>query len=236
MSKGLLGKKIGMTRIFLDSDKAIPTTVVEAGPCYVVEVNSQRKKLTLGFETVKEHRLKKAQKGLFKKAGLPNLKNIKQFDIGEEREYKVGEELKADIFTPGDYVDVTGVTKGKGFQGGVKRWHWKGGPKSHGSMSHRRVGSIGASSDPSRVFKGQHMPGHMGAEQLTIQNMEVLKVNTDSNVLILKGSIPGHQNSLLVIRKAKKKTRKEVSSAEKSTEGSEKDKKTTPKAKGKGKK
>ncbi len=208
MSKGLLGKKIGMLRVYLDAEKSIPATAVEVGPCYIVEINQNSKKLTLGFEEVKEKKVNKPRMGFLKKQGLPSLKHLKEFAFAGDKEYKVGEQINADLFNVGDFVDISGITKGKGFQGGVKRWHWKGGPKSHGSMSHRRVGSIGASSDPSRVWKGQHMPGQMGSDKLTVQNLKVIKVDKDKNLLLLKGSVPGHRNCLLIISKAKKKINK----------------------------
>jgi len=204
MSLGLLGKKIGMTQIFSD-DKRIAVTAIEAGPCFVLGQND--KKISLGFDPIKESKLKKPILGFFNKIKVKPLRFIREFSKDEKSDYKVGQELKADIFASGDFVDITGTSIGKGFQGGVKRWHWRGGPKSHGSMTHRRPGSIGSSSDPSRVFKGHHLPGHMGNQRTTIQNLKVVKVDADNNVLLVKGAVPGHRNSLLAINFAKKKRR-----------------------------
>ncbi|MCX5714469.1 MAG: 50S ribosomal protein L3, partial [Candidatus Omnitrophica bacterium] len=132
-------------------------------------------------------------------------KFIRELSKDATKEYKVGEELKVDMFTCGDFVDVTGISIGKGFQGGMKRWHWKGGPRTHGSTSHRRVGSIGSSTTPGRVFKGHHMPGHMGRERVTVQNLKVVKTDPENNILLVEGGVPGHKNSYLIIRKAVKK-------------------------------
>lgn len=200
---GILGKKIGMTQIFSEDGKMTPVTAVEAGPCPILAV--KEKHIQLGFEAVKENRLKKPIAGYFKKINISPLKVIKEVSKEPQQEYKVGQEIKADLFKAGDFVDVTGISKGKGFQGGMKRWHWHGGPMTHGSMSHRRVGSLGSSTTPGRVWKGHHMPGHMGAKQTTTQNLRVVKVDIENNLLLIKGAIPGYKNSYLVIKKAKKK-------------------------------
>lgn len=205
MIRGLLGKKAGMTQIFDDEGNVIPVTVVEAGPCIVLGLKDSPLKVTLGYESVKESRLNQAKRGFFKKIKVAPLRFIREFDSTDNKDYKVGQEIKADLFKPGDFIDVTGISIGKGFQGGVKRWHWSGGPGGHGSMHHRRVGSIGASADPSRVFKGTHMPGHMGNRTVTVQNSRVLGVDAGNNVLLIKGTVPGHRNSYLTIRIAKKK-------------------------------
>lgn len=203
MRTGLLGKKLGMTQIFAEDGRFIPVSVVEVGPCPVLEV--KEKVVSIGFEQVKESRAKKPQLGLFKKAGVAPCRLIKEFPKDPSREYKLGEELKVDLFQEGDYVDVTGVSIGKGFQGGMKRWGWSSGPRTHGSMSHRRVGSIGSSADPSRVFKGRHLPGHMGSVKVTTQNLQVVKVDTENNLLLIKGALPGCRNNYLIVNQAKKK-------------------------------
>ncbi len=212
MIRGIMGKKIGMTQIFDTEGNITPVTVVEAGPCTVLGLKEKPAKIVLGFEPVKETRLKKPMLGLFKKIGLTPLKHIKEFSAmgqsasgAESVDYKVGDQVKADIFKPGDYVDVTGTTIGKGFQGGMVRWNWNGGPAAHGSMHHRRVGSIGSSSDPSRVYKGQHMPGHMGMDTVTVQSLRVMKVDADQNLILVKGAVPGHKNGFVVINRSKKR-------------------------------
>jgi len=207
MSIGILGKKIGMTQIFTEDAKLVSVTVIEAGPCPVLAV--KEKNIQIGFDSVKENRVKKPLLGYFKKINVTPLKLIKELPKVPKKEYKVGEELKVDLFNPGDFVDVTGTSIGKGFQGGMKRWHWHGGPQTHGSMSHRRPGSIGSSATPSRVLKGHPMPGHMGAGRVTIQSLRVVKIDPQNNLLLVKGAIPGHRNSYLVIKKAKKKKVKE---------------------------
>jgi large subunit ribosomal protein L3 len=209
MSLGLLGKKIGMTQVF-NEDKRIVVTAIEAGPCYVLGEND--KKIQLGFEEIKESKLKKPQRDFFKKIKVKPLRFIREFLKDSGSEYKIGQELKADLFASGNFVDITGISIGKGFQGGFKRWHWSGGPKTHGSMSHRRPGAIGSSSDPSRVFKGHHLPGHMGAQRVTVQNLKVVKTDAENNTILVKGAVPGHRNSLLMINFAKKKPK--ISGAE----------------------
>ena len=203
---GILGKKLGMTHVFTDDGISVSVTVIEAGPCPVLSV--KKDSVQLGFDIAKEKSLKKPQLGLFKKLNIPALKFVREIKKESGKEYKVGEELKADIFKTGDFVDVTGVSKGKGFQGGMKRWHWAGGPMTHGSTSHRRVGSIGSSTTPGRVFKGHHMPGHMGNIRVTVQNLKVVKADPGNNILLVEGAVPGPTNSYLIIGKAKKKKAK----------------------------
>ncbi len=205
MIRGIMGKKIGMTQIFDTEGNITPVTVVEAGPCTVLGLKDKPMKVVLGYETVKETRLQKPVLGYFKKIGLPPLKHIKEFESADNKDYKVGDLLKADLFKAGDFVDVTGTSIGKGFQGGMVRWNWNGGPAAHGSMQHRRVGSIGSSSDPSRVYKGQHMPGHMGMDTVTVQSLRVMRVDADQNLILVKGAVPGHKNGVVVINKSKKK-------------------------------
>ena len=218
MIRGIMGKKIGMTQIFDNEGNITPVTVVEAGPCTVlglkdlpakrgVTANGSRHKVVLGYGEVKETRLQKPVLGYFKKVGQTPLKNVKEFESTDNKDYKIGDLLKADLFKAGDFVDVTGTSIGKGFQGGMVRWNWNGGPAAHGSMHHRRVGSIGSSSDPSRVYKGQHMPGHMGMDTVTVQSLRVMRVDADNNLILVKGAVPGHKNGVVVINKSKKNTK-----------------------------
>ena len=202
----ILGKKIGMTQVFGEDGKVMAVTAIEAGPCLVMGIND--KNIKVGFADTKENKIKKPQLGEFKKLNLPAKKYVRELRVLDKANVKVGDEIKVDIFKEGDYVDVIGMSIGKGFQGGMKRWHWKGTPMTHGSMSHRRVGSIGASSDPSRVFKGKTMAGHMGYDKVTVQNLKVIKVDLANNLLIVKGAVPGHTNTLLELRKAIKKVKK----------------------------
>ena len=204
---GLIGKKIGMTQVFAADNRQLGVTAIVAGPCPILMVMD--KNIQLGFDVVKEKSLKKAQLGLYKKLKITPRKVIKDLSREADVEYKVGDELKVDLFAEGDFVDVSGISIGKGFQGGMKRWHWKGGPRTHGSTSHRRVGSIGSSTTPGRVFRGHHMPGHMGAQKATVQNLKIIKIDLANNLLLVEGGVPGHKNGYLVITKAiKKRARK----------------------------
>ena len=203
MSIGLLGKKIGMTQVFTDDGRLVAVSVIETGPCSVL--NLKEKTVQLGFGEIKESKVKKPLLGWFKKAGAKPCRFIKELPREPSLEYKLGQELKVDLFKTGDFVDVTGISIGKGFQGGMKRWGWSGGPKTRGSTSHRRVGSIGSSTTPGRVLKGHHMPGHMGNDKVTVENLKVVKVDIENNLLLIRGAVPGHKNGYLVIRKAKKK-------------------------------
>jgi large subunit ribosomal protein L3 len=200
---GLIGKKLGMTQVFSDDGKLIGVTAIEAGPCPVLAV--KEKSIQLGFDLAKENRLKKPLLGYFKKMNIAPRKVIREVLKEPNKEYKVGEELKVDLFKPGDFLDITGTSKGKGFQGGMKRWNWSGGARTHGSTSHRRVGSIGSSTTPGRVWKGHHMPGHMGNCKVTLQNLQVVKVDLQNNLLLVKGAVAGSKDSYLIIKKAKKK-------------------------------
>jgi len=200
---GLIGKKNGMNQIFAEDSSQVGVTAIEAGPCPILMVKD--KNIQLGFELAREKSLKKPQAGFFKKLNIAPRKLIRDLTKEANVEYKVGDELKVDLFAEGDFVDVSGISIGKGFQGGMKRWHWQGGPRTHGSTSHRRVGSIGSSTTPGRVFKGHHMPGHMGAEKVTVQNLKIIRVDLANNVLLVEGAVPGHKNGYLVITKAKKK-------------------------------
>ncbi|RKY38333.1 MAG: 50S ribosomal protein L3 [Candidatus Omnitrophota bacterium] len=206
MPIGLLGRKLGMTQIVNEQGNFVPVTVLEAGPCPVVQIKNKEKDgysaLQLGFGE-KNKNINKPLRGHFEKRAIKPSQFLRELRIepSQEEKFKEGDVLKVDIFQVGEYVDVSGVSKGKGFQGGVKRWGWRGGPKTHGSMSHRRIGSIGASSDPSRVFKGHHMPGRTGGQRVTVKNLRVMKVDVENNLLCVKGSVPGHRNALLLIKK-----------------------------------
>ena len=207
---GIIGIKLGMTQVFAEDGSLVGSTVLQAGPCVVVQ---RRTKQTDGYdaaqlglvEFVKPQRVNKAMTGHFKKANVAPMKVLREVRIEESKdETKVGDRVLAENFKAGELVDVSGVTKGKGFQGGVKRWHYGGGDSSHGSMHHRAPGGIGGSSFPSRVWKNQHFPGHMGNERLTAKNLKVVKVDTDENLLLVRGSVPGPSGQYIFIRKAKK--------------------------------
>ena len=205
MTNGLLGKKLGMTQIF-DETRFTPVTVIEAGPCRVVTVKTKERdgyeSVQLSFGEVKERKLSKAELGHLKKTEAPATRVLREFQkIGE---VEVGQSIKVDIFQKGDWVDVIGISKGKGFQGVVKRHHYAGGPESHGSMFHRHPGSMGASSYPSRAWKGKTLPGHMGAKQITAQRLKVIESRPDENLLFVRGAIPGAANGLIMVRKSKK--------------------------------
>ena len=203
MKIGLLGRKLGMTQIFTEDGTFVPVTVIEVGPCTILKVDEG--KVLLGFGNKKEKNTAKQEMGLYKKANASPCAVIKElaFDAGDE--VNVGGKLTVDIFREKDFVDISGTSKGKGFQGGVKRWGWAGGPKSHGGMHHRRVGSIGGSSYPSRVWKGLHLPGRMGNKRKTVQSLEVIKIYKEKNMMLVKGPVPGADNSYLEIKIAKKK-------------------------------
>ena len=210
MAKGILGKKIGATQLYTEDGTLVPVTVIEAGPCTILQVKDLVKDkyaaIKLGFEDKSEKRTNKPDMGNFKKASTAPKKFVKEIRVDSPEGYKVGDAIKVDIFQKGRFVDITGTSKGKGFQGGMVRWNWTGSWRGHGSMHHRAPGSIGASSFPSRVVKGHHMPGHLGVEKITVQNLEVIDVDTDKNLLVVKGTVPGHNNSYLLIRQARKKT------------------------------
>jgi len=209
MNKFILGKKIGMTQIFDDAGLAIPVTVIQAGPCAVVQKktveNDGYTAIKLGFGEVQEKRLNKPEKGLFAKIKVASKKYLKEFRTDDADKYEVGQEVKvADMFSDGDIVDVSGISKGKGFQGTIRRYGQSGGSETHGSMYHRRVGSMGAGTSPGRVFKGKKEPGHMGTDKVTIQNLNVVKVDAERNLLIVKGAIPGPKGGLVVVKGAVK--------------------------------
>ena len=204
MLKAILGKKVGMTQIFKEDGAMIPVTVVEAGPCVVTQVKTVGsdgyEAVQVAFGDVRESLLTKPAAGQFKKAGLAVKKYLREFRTAEE--FKVGDEIKVDVFENGDKVDVTGVSKGKGYAGAIKRWGQSRGPMAHGSKYHRGQGSMGAKSYPGRVFKTKRMPGHMGAVQRTIVNVEVVGVDAEKNMLLIKGSVPGAKGQLLTIKKS----------------------------------
>ncbi len=199
----ILGKKIGMTQIFTDEGKFVPVTVIEAGPCSILKVTKD--KILMGFDEKKESRVSKPEAGKFKKAKSSPKYFVKEVPYVTEDRPEPGTDISVDVFQEKDFVDVSGTSIGKGFQGGVKRWGWSGGPKSHGSMHHRRVGSIGGSSFPSRVWKGHKIPGRMGNTRKTVQNLEVIKIIKEKNLMLVKGPVPGADNGYLEIRTAKKK-------------------------------
>ena len=205
MIRGLLGKKIGMTQIFDGEGNIIPVTAIEVGPCYVLQLKENPLKVVLGFDAAKESAFNKPRAGVFKKLGMTPLRKVQEVKSTDNKDYTVGQEIKTDFFQAGDFVNVSGTTIGKGFQGGMKRWNWGGGPAAHGSMHHRRVGSIGSSSDPSRVYRGQHMPGHMGMDKMTTQNLRVMNVDVENNMILVKGAVPGHKNGYLLVNKSLKK-------------------------------
>ncbi len=205
--KGILGRKIGMTQVYTEKGVAVPVTVVEAGPCRVIQIKNRStdgyEAIKVGFiELTKEKRATKPYLGIFKKANLPAYRFLREFDLSEElKDLKVGDFIKADLFSKGDKVAVSGISKGKGFQGVMKRHHFKGGPDTHGSMFNRAPGSIGASSFPSRVWRGQRMAGHMGNMRNTVRNLTIVDVLPEQNIILIKGAVPGANNSIVEIRK-----------------------------------
>ncbi|SKA82112.1 large subunit ribosomal protein L3 [Clostridium sp. USBA 49] len=204
MKKAILGRKLGMTQIFDENGKVVPVTVVEAGPCVVIQKKTVLKDgydaIQVGFEDIRESLRNKPIKGHFAKAGVPLKRFVKELKLENASEYQVGQEIKVDIFEAGERVDVSGVSKGKGFAGVIKRWNFNRGPESHGSKFHRAVGSMGASSYPSRTFKNKKMPGHMGNVNTTVLNLQVAKVMPEKNIILIKGGIPGPNKGLVVIR------------------------------------
>jgi len=205
MPKGIVGKKIGMTQVFNEEGHLIPVTVVQAGPCVVVDKKTPERDgysaIVVGFE--KPKKLNKPREGVFKKVGIEPKKYLVEFKVDNIDDYEIGQEFKADVFEKGEKVDVIGKSKGKGFQGTVKRWNFRTGPKTHGSHSYRIPGSLG-STDPARVFKGKKLPGRMGGERITTQNLEIVDVDVEENIILVKGAIPGPNKSLVTIREAVK--------------------------------
>ena len=203
MQKAIIGKKIGMTQIFDAEGKVIPVTVIQAGPCSVIQKKTTEtdgyEAVQLGFGEVKEKHVTKALQGHFAKSGVAVKKVLKEFRL-DEITLNVGDEIKADVFSEGECVDVTGISKGKGYAGTVKRWGTHRGPMTHGSGYHRGPGSMGACSSPSRVFKGKKLAGHMGCEKVTVQNLDVVRVDMDRNLILVKGAIPGPKGGIVTIK------------------------------------
>ncbi len=208
MKKAIIGKKVGMTQIFDENGRVIPVTVVEAGPCVVVQKKTVETDgydaIQVGFGELREKLVNKPRKGHFAKAGVSLRRTLKEFRMEDVANYNAGDEIKVDTFEIGDKVDVSGVSKGKGFQGTIKRWNASRGPMSHGSKFHRAPGSMGAASDPSRTFKNKRMPGHMGAKNTTVLNLEVVKIMPEKNIILIKGGIPGPNKGTVVIRNSVK--------------------------------
>ena len=211
MKKGIIGKKIGMTQIFDEKGNVVPVTVIEATPNVVAQVKTVEtdgyNSIQLGYGEVKDKHINKPEKGHFTKAGLTAKKHLREFRVEDVENYKVGDEVKADTFEAGEKIDVQGTTKGKGFQGVIKRHGQHRGPMGHGSMYHRRPGSMGSTSTPGRVFKGKKLPGHMGRVTITIQNLDVVRVDMDKNVILVKGSVPGAKGAILKVKSAVKATK-----------------------------
>ncbi|MDN5346948.1 MAG: large subunit ribosomal protein [Clostridia bacterium] len=207
MLKGILGRKIGMTQVFDSEGRVVPVTVIEAGPCTVIQkktvASDGYNAIQVGFQEIKESRVNKPLLGHFKKAGVRPFRYIRELRLEDVEPYKPGQEIKADIFKPGERVDVTGISKGKGFAGGIKRHGFQRGPMAHGSKYHRRPGSL-AAKGPGRVFKGRRLPGRMGGERVTVQNLEVVRSDPERNLLLVKGAVPGPRRSLLVIKNSVK--------------------------------
>ncbi|MGN0506433.1 MAG: 50S ribosomal protein L3 [Lachnospiraceae bacterium] len=209
MKKAILATKVGMTQIFNENGSLIPVTVLQATPNVVTQVktveNDGYAAVQVGFGEIREVLVNKPRKGHFAKAGVANKRFLREFKFENAAEYTVGQEIKADIFAEGDKIDATGISKGKGFQGAIKRHGLSRGPMGHGSKYHRHAGSNGPATTPGRVFKGKHMPGQMGAVRVTVQNLEVVKVDTENNLLLVKGAVPGSKKALVVLKETVKK-------------------------------
>lgn len=209
MAIGLLGRKVGMTQVFDERGRAVPVTIIQAGPCPVVQKKTTERDgyeaVQIGFQPEpKAVRLTRPQRGHFDARQVPHQRHLREIRLrGGEGDFRVGQVLTVGLFAAGDRVRVTGITKGRGFQGGVKRWNYRGGPMTHGAMFHRAPGSIGASSYPSRVFRGHHLPGHMGADRYTVRGLRVVSVDAEKNLLMVHGAIPGPTGGLLTIRKGR---------------------------------
>ncbi len=208
MKKAILATKVGMTQIFNTDGVLTPVTVLQAGPCVVTQVktveNDGYEAVQVGFADKREKLVSKAMKGHFDKAGVSYKRYVREFKLENAADYKVADEIKADIFAAGDKIDATAISKGKGFQGAIKRHGQSRGPMAHGSKFHRHAGSNGSSSSPSRVFKGKKMPGQMGGKRITIQNLEVVRVDVENNIILVKGAVPGPKKSLVTIKESVK--------------------------------
>ena len=208
MKKAILGTKVGMTQLFLEDGRVVPVTVVEAGPCTVVQKKTVERDgysaIQVGFKTLSESRAKKLknkpEQGHFKKAGVAATRYLREFRLEDAQNYEVGQLINVEVFAKGDAIDVTGTSKGHGYTGAILRWNQHTGPMAHGSKYHRGVGSLSANSDPSRVFKNKHMAGQWGHERVTVQNLEVVRVDGERNLLFVKGALPGPNGGLLMIR------------------------------------
>ena len=208
MKKAILATKVGMTQIFNEDGMLIPVTVLQAGPCVVTQVKTDENDgytaVQVGFGDIREKLVNKPETGHFAKAGVAVKRFVKEFRFENAAEYEVGQEIKADIFAAGDHIDATAVSKGKGFQGAIKRHNQSRGPMTHGSKFHRHAGSNGSASDPSKVFKGKKMPGQMGNKKITVQNLEVVRVDAENNLILVKGSVPGPKKCLVTIKETVK--------------------------------
>ena len=208
MKKAILATKVGMTQIFNENGALVPVTVLQAGPCVVTQVktaeNDGYKAVQVGFVDKRDKLVSKPQKGHFDKAGVSYKRYVREFKFENAEEYSVKDEIKADIFAAGDKIDATAISKGKGFQGAIKRYGQHRGPMAHGSKFHRHQGSNGACSSPSRVFKGKGMPGHMGCVKVTVQNLDVVRVDADKNLILVKGAVPGPKKALVTIKETTK--------------------------------
>ena len=206
--KAIIGRKVGMSQIFDEKGRVVPVTVVEAGPCVVTQKktveNDGYDAVQVGFGDIREKLVNKPETGHFAKAGVAVKRFVKEFRFENAAEYAVGQEIKADIFAEGDKIDATATSKGKGFQGAIKRHGQSRGPMAHGSKYHRHAGSNGACSDPSKVFKGKRMPGQMGGKKITVQNLEIVKVDVENNLLLVKGAVPGPKKSMVTIKETVK--------------------------------
>ena len=204
MKKAILATKVGMTQIFADDGSLVPVTVLQAGPCVVTQVKTKENDgysaVQVGFAPIREKLVNKPQKGAFDKAGVEYKRYLREFPFENAEEYEVKQEIKADIFAQGDHVDATAISKGHGFQGAIKKWGQHRGPMKHGSKYHRHAGSNGPSSDPSRVAPGKHMAGRMGREQVTVQNLVIVRVDAEKNLILVKGAVPGPKKSLVTLK------------------------------------
>jgi large subunit ribosomal protein L3 len=208
--KAILGEKMGMTQIFSEDGRAVPVTVIKAGPCVVTQIRTAEKDgytaVQLGFGEVRERKTRKPAKGHFDKAGVAPTKHLVELRTDDATAYALGQEIKADVFAPGEFVDVVGVSKGKGFAGNMKRHNFAGMPASHGTeRKHRQSGSVGAGTTPGRVTKGKRMPGHLGHERVTVLNLRVVEADPEANLLLIRGALPGNNGGLVMIRTAVKK-------------------------------
>jgi len=206
MAKGIIGKKIGMTQVFVDNEKLLPVTVIEAGPCVVTQIKNETRDgyeaVQLGYGEIKENKVNRAARGHFESAKADSKRYLAEFKVDDINNYKLGQVISVDSFSSGDKADITGTSKGKGFQGVVKRWGFAGGPGGHGSHFNRAPGSIGNCASPGKVKKGKKLPGQCGDDRVTVKNLEILKVDAENNILLIKGGVPGSRGGLLFIKDA----------------------------------